>query len=416
MYATQKLENNVTVAGFKNQIRTYLTNCGNLQNLFIENIMDKVRAELPNQSQVPEVVKPQTIDGKQTKVELYETFKALNDKWIAGGDYETKTMLEDILFLDRASRNIGDTLYVDIFGLKKMLTSSNLQLEMSVYTLIAGMLLENNFVVMNLPAYVNFYNVQDVDGLTNRKPEGTLDFANNLWGTFLNVDYRNSGPKMVCFFTGKPSNYLQLPDNNYYRFRSDGFDLRRASDNPLVENQEGKKDWALSNRCVGFNVDIGIRNQNLFYSFQVSQDQGKATSESVQQTYNMINNVSGLGNATQNVGLYNLYKQRSYPCTIVSLGNAMVQPTMYFNLRHVPMFNGPYMIQEVVHTIQPGSFQTQFTGIRQGIFDYPQIDKYLQSINQNLLTKLEQVLLTKKDTPVVKDKPILVITECYLFI
>jgi hypothetical protein len=108
---------------------------------------------------------------------------------------------------------------------------------------------------------------------------------------------------------------------------------------------------------------------------------------------------SGLGNATQNVGLYNLYNQRSYPCTVISLGNAMIQPTMYFNLRHVPMFNGPYMIQEVTHTITPGSFQTQFNGIRQAVFDYPQIDKYLQSINQNLLTKVEALIKNSSEKP-----------------
>jgi len=402
MYATQKLQNNVTPNGFKAAITNYLNNCGNIQNKFIDDVLDKVRTKLPNQSQLPETVKPSILDGTQSKVSFYETFKALNDKWIAGGDYETKTIFEDILFLDRASRDIGNVLLVDVFKLQRILSEGSIQMNMSVYTFIAGLLIDNEFTIMNLPAYVNFYNAQDVDGVSQRKPEGTLDFANNLWGTFLNVDYRKSGPKMVCFFTGRPSNYLNLPENNYYRFRDDAFDLRRASDNPLIESWQNKTDWATSNRCVGFNVDIGIRNQNIFYSFNVGQDSGKATAEAVQQQLNMINNVSGLGNSTQNTGLYNYYTQRSYPCTVVSLGNAMIQPTMYFNLRHVPMFNGPYMIQEVTHTIQPGSFQTQFTGIRQGIFDYPQLDKYLQSINQNLLTKLETLLKNKKDVPVVE--------------
>ena len=306
-------------------------------------------------------------------------------------------MFEDILFLDRASRNIGDILLVDIFQLQRTLSKNSLNMNMSVYTFISSILINNKFTIMNLPAYVNFYNVQEVDGVSLSKPEGSLDFANNLWGTFLDVDYRGSSPKMVCFFTGKPSSYLAMPDNNYYRFRDDAFDLRRASENPLLENQQGKTDWAVSNRCVGFNVDIGIRNQNIFYSFQVGQDGGKATAESIQTNLNMINNVGGTNTATQNVGLYNYYTQRSYPCTVVSLGNALIQPTMYFNLRHVPMFYGPYMIQEVVHTITPGSFQTQFTGIRQGMFDLPQIDQYLQSINQNLLTKLEEFVKNKKE-------------------
>jgi hypothetical protein len=61
------------------------------------------------------------------------------------------------------------------------------------------------------------------------------------------------------------------------------------------------------------------------------------------------------------------------------------------------MFNGPYMITDVSHSVQPGSFQTIFNGVRQGIFDLPAIDSFLQSINQNLLTKLEELLKINKE-------------------
>ena len=61
------------------------------------------------------------------------------------------------------------------------------------------------------------------------------------------------------------------------------------------------------------------------------------------------------------------------------------------------MFNGPYMIQQVEHSIQPGQFQTSFQGIRQGVYDLPAIDSFIQSMNQNLLTKLEGLLKIKKD-------------------
>ena len=196
---------------------------------------------------------------------------------------------------------------------------------------------------------------------------------------------------------------MALPKGNF-RFRDDSFELRRASENPLIENQQGKKDWGLSNKCVGFNVDIGTRNQNIFYSFNVSMDSGKATSETIQTQLNMVNQANGKTVATQNNGLYNLYKQRSYQCQVVCLGNALLQPTMYFNLRHVPMFNGPYLITDVTHTIGSGEFQTSFTGVRQGVFDLPSIDNFLQSINQNLLTQIESIILTNKDN--VPDKPL----------
>jgi hypothetical protein len=202
---------------------------------------------------------------------------------------------------------------------------------------------------------------------------------------------------MVCFYAGKPSQYLDLPKGNF-KFRDDGFEMRRFSENPLIEDQTGKKDWAVSNKCVGFTVDIGIRNQNVFYSFTVSQDNGTATSESINTLINMVDQSSGRQTATQNNSIYNLYKQRSYKCSVVSLGNALIQPTMYFNLRHVPMFNGPYMIQDVQHSIQAGNFQTTFTGVRQGIFDLPAIDSFLQSINQNLITKLEELIKVNKES------------------
>ena len=404
MFATQKLKSpTMTVAQFKNNLTQYLGLETDLQNNFLNGVLSGVRAALPNQQQIPSSTVQSVISGEQSKVENYEVFKALNDKWISGGDYKTKTLFEDIMFLDRASRNIGDTILLDIFDLKYMFGGGkgngeySLNQAMSVYTFISGILIKNNFNVMNLPAYVNFYNVQDVDGTTIPKAEGSLDFANSMWGTYLDVDYRKSGPKMVCFYAGKPSQYLDLPKGNF-KFRDDAFEMRRASENPLIEDQKGKKDWAVSNKCVGFNVDIGIRNQNIFYSFSVSQDNGSATSESINTQLNMVDQSSGRQTATQNVSLYNLYKQRSYKCSVVCLGNALLQPTMYFNLRHVPMFNGPYMIQDVQHTIQPGNFQTTFTGVRQGIYDLPAIDTFLQSINQNLITKLEELLKINKDS------------------
>ena len=397
MYATQKLNNsNINSSQFKSNLSSYLSDMTNLQYNFFNTTLTKVRTTLPNYQQLPESTIQSPIDGQISKVENYEVFKALNDKWIAGSDFKSKTLFEDFMFLDRASRNIGDTILVDIFALKDTINKSSLNMEMSVYTLISGILIKNNFVVMPLPAYVNFYNVQDVNGLTQERAEGSLAFANNMWGTFLNVDYRNSSPKMVCFYASKPSGLLDLPKGNF-RFRDDSFELRRASENPLIEDLKNKKDWALSNKCVGFNVDIGIRSQNVFYSFSVSQENGKATSESIQTQLQLSNNFTGRNVTTQNVSLYNLYKQRSYKCAVVSFGNAMIQPMMYFNLRHVPMFNGPYIITEVSHTITPGQFETKFNGTRQGIYDLPSIDKFLQSINQNLLTKIEDMIKSRKD-------------------
>jgi hypothetical protein len=55
------------------------------------------------------------------------------------------------------------------------------------------------------------------------------------------------------------------------------------------------------------------------------------------------------------------------------------------------------MITDVNHTVTPGSFQTQFTGIRQSVFDLPLIDNYLMSINKNLVSKVISAVKQRKD-------------------
>jgi hypothetical protein len=399
MYATQKLlaPTTLTTNQFKSKIQEYLIKNSNFQSNILNSVLSKVRLDLPPQQELPERIIKSVIDGEQSKIENWELFKSLNDKWIAGSDYTSKTLFEDFLFLDRASRNIGDTIILNIFDLRDVLNENALNMQMSVFAFLSGLLIKNKFNVMPLPSYVNFYNVQDVSGITTPSADGSLEFGDRMWGTYLDVDYRESGPKMVCFFADKPSEILDLSKSSNSRFRNDGFDLRRYSENPLIEDITNKKDWAISNKCVGFNVDAGIRNQNVFYSLNISMDTGKATSEAIQAEINMINQASGRNVTTQNNGLYNYYKNRSYQCAVQCMGNALLQPTMYFNLRNVPMFYGPYFITEVNHAITPGNFETTFTGTRQGIYNLPSIDKYLQSVNQNLLTKVESVIRNSKD-------------------
>jgi hypothetical protein len=263
--------------------------------------------------------------------------------------------------------------------------------KMSVLSFAQSVLLRNNFMVMNIPSYVNFYNVQDAVKNPKPRPEGTLEFANTLFGTFLNVDYRDSSSKMVCFFISKPSEHLAINKNVDYRFKDDAFDLRKTS-NPLVENQVGKTDWDKSNKVVGFNVDIGTQNQQIFQSFDVSQEAGTSTAESLEVINQMANQSGNRGGATQNLSLYNIYKNRSYKCKIMMMGNAMIQPSMYFNLRYVPMFSGPYMILDVTHNIVPGMFHTTITGIRQPTASLPKVDQFVQTIRTNLLKIIKDKL------------------------
>ena len=397
VYATQKLKDpTLNYDKFIILINDYLNGIDAFNKKILDNLMIKLQKELPNVNDTPQQKTTSVLDSPQSKVELWESFKATNDKWIAGNDFKTKTLFEDILLLDRASRDVGDKILVDVIKLKDRLTDINVKSNMLTY--VQTILVENNFVVMNIPSYINFYNVQDAVKNAKPNPDGTLEFANIMFGTFLNVDYRNSSAKMVCFYGGKPSEQLDLKNNVDYRFRNDAFDLRRASDNPLLENQIGKKDWDKSNKVVGFNVDIGPQNQSIFQGFNVSQNPGKSTAESLEVINQMANQSGNRGGSTQSTSLYNVYKNRSYSCTITMMGNAIIQPTMYFNLRNVPMFSGPYMITSVNHTINPGHFETVIEGIRQPTASLPKVENYLQSLKTTLLkTIIDKVAQEKAD-------------------
>jgi len=70
------------------------------------------------------------------------------------------------------------------------------------------------------------------------------------------------------------------------------------------------------------------------------------------------------------------------------MGNAMIQPTMYFNLKYVPMYSGTYMITKVSHTITPGGFETIVDGVRQSIVAISKVDDYLQTLKTNLFNSI----------------------------
>jgi len=369
-----------------NSLDVYNRKVEDFQNKILDSILIKLRNAYANFTIVPESIKQSVLEGPQPKVDLWGTFKAINDKWIAGNDFKQKTLFEDVLLLDRASRNVGDFVLCDIYKLKSRLNTVDPKMDMQGF--VNSILVENNFVVMSIPGYMNFYNVQEAQKNAKPKLDNTSIFANNLFGTFLEVDYRESSTKMVCFYTNQPSMHVDVKDNVDYVFRDDSFEITRSSNNPLAENQTDKKDWDKSNKVVGFSVDIGPQNQSIFHGFNVSQGNSQSTAESLEVINQMANQAGNRAVGTQNVSLYNLYKNRSYSCTISMMGNAMMQPTMYFNLRYVPMFHGPYMILKVTHSINPGNFETIVEGIRQPTASLPKVEQFLTLLKTNLLNSI----------------------------
>jgi hypothetical protein len=72
------------------------------------------------------------------------------------------------------------------------------------------------------------------------------------------------------------------------------------------------------------------------------------------------------------------------------MGNVMIQPTMYFVLRHVPMFYGPYWIYEVNHNVSEAGFNTDFKGTRIPKYSLPNVDNLLINVNKKVLSSFKE--------------------------
>jgi hypothetical protein len=380
------------VEEFYTDFNNILNRQTNLHRDTLNHIFLRLNSELPEVEVERNPNLNSRLDGDTGKLEIWEIFRTINDKWVSGQDFKNRTIFEDFLFLDRANRDVGDKVMINIEKLRTMLKGDTGKY--TLYDVVSRIFKDNNFTFMPTPVYINFY------GLDDRVKDGEpipQDIPNDLFGTFMEVDTRNSRPKMLGIYVGKPSEHIDDKGNNKSRRLDDAFDLTRASANPLIENQINKTDYANSNKCVGFTVDFGTRNQGIFKTIDIDMSQYKNTSE----TYDILEQLGDLSSlqsvAQQSQSMYTIYKSRSFNCKVSSLGNAMIQPTMYFNLRHVPMFNGPYLIINVNHSISGGQFTTQFEGVRIPTSALKIPDKLAMSVNKELLKTLQRKIFRQAE-------------------
>ena len=358
----------------------YVSHVDYLTNFFI-----KTQKDLPDVAGLgAALAQPQQnlIKGDDIKLELYLLFKALNDRWISGYNFEDRVLFEDFMFLDRANRDIGDEAIVDITSLQLLDTIENANVSLYNYL---GIILsrDNKFNVLALPGYINFYGGSSPINVESIAETFSTDEAGDLFGTHLEVDYLDSRPKYLCQYIGERSEYLDF-ESDKMNYKNDALSLGRAAGNSLMSNCNDPKKC---NKVVSFAVDFGIQNQNIFKGVSLDQSEFRNTSETFTLLERLNKGASGRGLASQGQGLYNVYRSRSYSCQVTSMGNACIQPTMYFSLRHVPMFTGDYLITSVEHNISPNDMTTSFTGVRVPFYNIPSVQDLVSQVNKTFLTK-----------------------------
>lgn len=387
VYATRKILNpNYNKTSFETELDNHQTNINDNINNILNILGAKLNTNLPEVTDTTPTQKNVTaLKGETLKFDWWKRFKYLNDEYIAGSDYSKMLLFKDIMFLDIANRDIGDMIFFNPIKVRERLNGSFQNELFPVYGLLTTLAEENGFYFMNSPGYINWYNSpSQLDTNSND------NIANTIFGTYLDVDVRQSETKLIFTYAQENSKYLDIQSENY-DYQDDSFDLKDKAKNTLLDNNLNKEDIDLekSNKVVGFSVDIGIKNQNIFPDLNISMNEGLDTYAGAQTTVNMVKQENGTQVGTQSQSLYTYYRNKSYNCTVRALGNAMIQPTMYFNLKYVPLFHGTYRIERVKHTIQPGKFDTEFSGVRLRVLSPPKVENYLQMFFKQLYLDLE---------------------------
>ena len=107
----------------------------------------------------------------------------------------------------------------------------------------------------------------------------------------------------------------------------------------------------------------------MFTDIKIDSKEYPETNESIQILARLAGDNKVQSPIPKGQNLFSLYENRSYKATITGLGNAMIQPTQYFQLENVPLFSGAYIILTVEHTIEGNRMMTSFGGTK--ILRYP---------------------------------------------
>jgi hypothetical protein len=297
------------------------------------------------------------------KIETYNFLKSFNDKWSAGNSIGQRLLMDEFLFLDKANVDIGDKVYLNIDRLISILSEKNEKA--NLYSSISMLIQNTGFDMRPLPAYINFYTSENNAGRVRFTPSKKT--ASDIFGTFLEVDYQETSPKIIIQFIGPSSKRPADLSSKDSKLADDSFYLGDTQNNPvLITLPEVFTEEMLqkSNKVVGFEVNVGDQYQGIFKDVSLDQSSIKNTSESFAVTENIARSESGSGTYNIDIALYEYYRTAAYTCEITCLGNVMIQPTMYFYLNNIPMFRGSYWITEVSHIISENSIKTKFKGAR----------------------------------------------------
>ena len=343
-------------------------------NSFVDNF---TKEEDSTEEKDPAVIEKEDTQLEPIKLQMYNYFKNIYDKWIAGSPQDQlsynacgeagKNLIDYFKFINRGFNDIGNKAVINLDSVATL--SENM--DTNFYFYISKILRDSNFLFQIMPSYINFKDEEEMK---------------DIFRPVTDISQRNSssGPTYLCIYAGGTSEVLDLNEKSRYTYKNDGFSFQNPP--PDMESTGGEEDFNL----VAFRVAYGAENQTMFKSVSLNQQEHRETAEYFAALTDLIDKRGGTQRSYQGTDLYKIFKTRSYKAEVESLGCMSLQPMMYFQLDNVPFFNGAYMVLNVSHTITPNHMVTTFSGLRQSKILSPPVEEITTFLDSDLTETIEE--------------------------
>lgn len=392
---TTTIPNKISTNGVQQQLlRNYF-------NGYIKSITKYANDE-ENKAEINEGEKNVKDAEHDLKCEIYLNLKNIWDRWLCGyynqydkaNDipgrqyFEVKNFFcKNFMFIDSFYNNIYDKLRLNCSRLKDEYMGGethNSKLGKTTVAHLGNVVSHHRCVMFNFPDNINFSDTGDrlttkEDYMVQNMKDLFTPMASNK---VENPEYHN---KFTIIYTRSAEALINT--NARAKFNADSFDIWSYEDgtgvapsvfkNSSIEMDNNEN--AVTNEAIesykvpSFGVAYSRQNNSFWKNINVGMENFSVTEQSIRaEAYIAEKGNSEKRNITYyGQDTYSLYQAYSYIVTVEMMGDAQIQPLMYFQLMNVPMFRGTYLIIKVEHHITQGNMITSFSGMKMSKVQVP---------------------------------------------
>lgn len=333
-------------------------------------------------------------------IAIYMYFKNVWDKWLNGyfnsdetihlntksylirDSFKVENYFSHFMFMDSFYRNIFKKLKLNCGTLLEHYTNRTNNYNMFSY--LGAVASSHQCMFLSIPDYIDLGN--DDDTIAEQ----------NLADLFKPMPANSIPPpqmenRFIVMYTHQPSSVTTVDKSD---FRVDSFDIWSEDDGQNVKpmkvfahgckgNADDGGDGLDQINRYGYNVpSFGVaysrQTNSIFKSIKASMENPVMTEQAVLA----MGAIAELGNSTKKMvcfygqDIYPIYSNYSYIIEVEMMGNAQIQPLMYFQLMNIPMYRGTYMIISVTHTMSQGDMTTTIKATKMSKYATPFVSNW----------------------------------------